>query len=131
MKKLVIGIPKGSLEEQTIRLFEKAGIRIMNGSRSYYPASSDPEIKIMIARPQDIPLYVEKGVMDCGITGRDWVIERSAKVEEFAEMEYAKSGIGTVKWVLAAPKGNGINSVKDLEENFNRAYGDYKKISYG
>ena len=113
--RLVLGLPKGSLQESTFRMFEKAGFSIRSSSRSYFPSVDDPEIEIILLRAQEIPIYVQDGVLDVGITGFDWIQETGSEVEEIAELVYAKQGLKPVRWVLAAPKGSGIASVKDLE----------------
>ncbi len=114
-ERLVLGLPKGSLQESTFRMFEKAGFRISASSRSYFPTVDDPEIEIILLRAQEIPIYVQDGILDVGITGYDWIQETSSDVQEIAELVYAKQGLRPVRWVLAAPQGSGIRSVKDLE----------------
>ena len=113
--KLKIGLPKGSLQEKTFEMFQRAGYRITVGSRSYFPRIDDPELEVVLLRAQEISLYVEDGVFDCGITGKDWIEENSSKVHEVAEFVYAKSGLGKVKWVIAVPESSKIRSVKDLD----------------
>ena len=113
--RLVLGLPKGSLQETTFRMFEKAGFRIRASSRSYFPSIDDPEIEVILLRAQEIPVYVQEGVLDVGITGFDWITETGSDVEEIAELVYAKQGLRPVRWVLAAPKASGITSVGDLE----------------
>jgi ATP phosphoribosyltransferase len=113
--KLKLGIPKGSLEEATIRLFKKAGYEIRVGERSYYPEIDDPEITCLLVRAQEMARYVEHGTLDCGITGRDWILESRARVREVAELSYAKQGKSPVRWVLAVPVDSRIRSVKDLQ----------------
>jgi ATP phosphoribosyltransferase len=114
-KLLKIGLPKGSLQESTFKLFAKAGYRISATSRSYFPAINDPEMKAMLVRAQEMSRYVEDGVMDVGITGRDWVRENGSKVEEVAELVYAKQGLKPVRWVLAVPADSPIKGPKDLQ----------------
>ena len=114
-KRLVLGLPKGSLQEATFRMFEKAGFRIRASSRSYFPSIDDPEIEVILLRAQEIPVYVQEGVLDVGITGYDWIQETDSDVEEIAELVYAKQGLRPVRWVLAAPKASGITGPKDLE----------------
>lgn len=113
-KKLVIGLPKGSLEETTIRLFQRAGINLYGKSRTYSLVADDKDLEIMLIRAQEIPLYVANGSLDAGLTGKDWILERNVKVKEVAEFCYAKSGLGQVRLVLAVPEGSNIKSVKDL-----------------
>lgn len=114
MKKLKLGFPKGSLQESTIELFKKAGIRIGASSRSYFPSCDDEEIEIMLVRSQEMAKYVEDGVFDAGLTGHDWICESGAKVKEVCELQYAKSGFRPVRWVLAVPNDSKIKSIKDL-----------------
>jgi len=113
--KLKLGIPKGSLENATVELFRRAGFQITINSRSYFPAIDDPEIECMLIRAQEMARYVEDGVLDAGLTGRDWVEENEAKVENVADLIYAKQSFGKVRWVLAVPESSPIHSVKDLE----------------
>jgi ATP phosphoribosyltransferase len=115
MIKLKLGIPKGSLENATVDLFRRAGFQITTSSRSYFPAIDDPEIECMLIRAQEMARYVEDGVLDAGLTGRDWVEENDAKVETVADLIYAKQSFGKVRWVLAVPDGSPFRSVKDLE----------------
>jgi ATP phosphoribosyltransferase len=110
-----LGIPKGSLENATVDLFRRAGFQITTSSRSYFPAIDDPEIECMLIRAQEMARYVEDGVLDAGLTGRDWVEENDAKVETVADLIYAKQSFGKVRWVLAVPDGSPFKSVKDLE----------------
>jgi ATP phosphoribosyltransferase len=115
MKKLKLGMPKGSLQESTIELFKKAGIRVNASDRSYFPTSDDDELEIMLVRSQEMATYVEDGVFDAGLTGKDWIMESGAKVKEVCELLYAKSGFRPVRWVLCVPEGSPIKSVKDLQ----------------
>jgi ATP phosphoribosyltransferase len=113
--KLKLGIPKGSLEQATIELFGKAGFKIRTSSRSYFPTIDDPEIECMLIRAQEMARYVEDGVLDAGLTGRDWVEETGAKVETICDLIYSKQSFGKVRWVLAVPESSPFQSVKDLE----------------
>jgi ATP phosphoribosyltransferase len=113
--KLRLGIPKGSLENATIDLFRRAGYNITTSSRSYFPAIDDPEIECMMIRAQEMARYIEDGVLDAGLTGRDWVEENAAKVHAVADLIYAKQSFGKVRWVLAVPEASSFQSVKDLE----------------
>lgn len=113
--KLKLGIPKGSLEHATIDLFRRAGFNITTGARSYFPAIDDPEIECMLIRAQEMARYVEDGVLDAGLTGRDWIEESEAQVKTVADLIYAKQSFGKVRWVLAAPEASPFRSVKDLE----------------
>lgn len=115
MSRLKLGIPKGSLQESTVELFAKAGWRISIGSRSYFPGIDDPEIECMLVRAQEMPRYVESGALDAGLTGRDWIIETSAEVEQVGELVYSKTGLGRVRWVLAVAEDSPMQSVRDLE----------------
>ncbi|MCX6636252.1 MAG: ATP phosphoribosyltransferase, partial [Acidobacteria bacterium] len=113
--KLKLGIPKGSLENATVDLFRRAGFNITTSSRSYFPAIDDPEIECMLIRAQEMARYVEDGVLDAGLTGRDWVEENEADVATLADLIYAKQSFGKVRWVLAVPEGSPFQTVKDLE----------------
>lgn len=113
--KLKLGIPKGSLENATIDLFRRAGFNITTSSRSYFPAIDDPETECMLIRAQEMARYVEDGVLDAGLTGRDWIEESEAKVHAVADLIYAKQSFGKVRWVLAVPDASSFRSVKDLE----------------
>ena len=113
--KLKLGIPKGSLENATIDLFRRAGFNITTSSRSYFPAIDDPEVECMMIRAQEMARYVEDGVLDAGLTGRDWIEESEAKVHAVADLIYAKQSFGKVRWVLAVPESSSFQTVKDLE----------------
>ena len=113
--KLKLGIPKGSLENATIDLFRRAGFNITTSSRSYFPAIDDPDIECMLIRAQEMARYVEDGILDAGLTGRDWVAETDAQVEAVADLVYAKQSFGKVRWVLAVPEASSFLSVKDLQ----------------
>jgi len=114
-KNLKLGVPKGSLQKATVQLFKKAGFNISINERSYFPSIDDKEIECMLIRAQEMARYVEDGVLDCGLTGKDWVMENDADVKEVADLIYSKRGLGKIKWVLAAPADGDIKSVKDLE----------------
>ena len=113
--KLKLGIPKGSLQEATVRLFKKAGFNIIVSSRSYFPSIDDNEIEAVLFRAQEMSRYVENGIIDAGITGRDWILENSSTVINVAELIYAKQSMRPVRWVLAVPEASPIKSVKDLK----------------
>jgi ATP phosphoribosyltransferase len=113
-KTLKIGLPKGSLQESTLKLFRKAGYRITISSRSYYPSFDDSEVESMLIRAQEMAGYVEAGILDCGLTGKDWIMEQNVSVHEVAELIYAKEGLRPVKWVIAVPNDSKIRTVKDL-----------------
>ncbi len=112
--KLKLALPKGSLEEATYQLFRKAGFGVVTTSRSYYPAVDDEELDLVLYRPQEMPRYIEDGVVDCGLTGLDWVLENNAKVLEIAELPYSKQTARPIKWVLAVHQDSKFKSVKDL-----------------
>ena len=113
--KLKLGIPKGSLENATIDLFRRAGFAITTSSRSYFPGIDDPEIECMLIRAQEMARYVEDGILDAGLTGRDWIEENESDVVAVADLIYAKQSFGKVRWVLAVPVSSSFRSVKDLE----------------
>ncbi|MEN8263980.1 MAG: ATP phosphoribosyltransferase [Nitrospirota bacterium] len=116
MKKVLkLGLPKGSLQESTLKLFKKAGYNVSVSSRSYYPEIDDIEIETMLIRAQEMAKYVDDGVLDAGLTGKDWILEQGADVKEVAELNYAKGGLRPVKWVIAVPKDSKIKKVKDLQ----------------
>lgn len=114
-KILKIGLPKGSLQESTLKLFRKAGYHIAVSHRSYYPVFDDCQIESMLIRAQEMARYVEGGILDCGLTGYDWIMEQAADVKEVAELNYAKEGLRPVKWVIAVPNDSKIKSVRDLK----------------
>jgi ATP phosphoribosyltransferase len=113
--KLKLGIPKGSLENATVDLFRRAGYVITTSSRSYFPGIDDPEIECMLIRAQEMARYVEDGILDAGLTGRDWIEENGAQVVAVADLIYAKQSFGKVRWVLAVPEASPFRSAKDLE----------------
>ncbi len=113
--KLKLGIPKGSLENATIDLFRRAGFAITVSTRSYFPAIDDPEIECMMIRAQEMARYVEDGILDAGLTGRDWIEENEASVVAVADLIYAKQSFGKVRWVLAVPEASAFNSAQDLQ----------------
>ncbi|MBF0336909.1 MAG: ATP phosphoribosyltransferase [Nitrospirae bacterium] len=112
---LKLGLPKGSLQESTFKLFRKAGYHVSVSSRSYYPSIDDPEIEGMLIRAQEMARYVEIGVLDCGLTGYDWILENNSNVEIVTELNYAKEGLRPVRWVVAVPNDSPIRAVKDLQ----------------
>lgn len=113
--KLMLGLPKGSLEASTTAMFAKAGYKIEINSRSYFPSIDDPEIECMLIRAQEMSKYIEEGILDCGLTGFDWIQENGSDVVEVAELVYGKVGRNPLRWVLAVPEDSDIKSVKDLE----------------
>lgn len=114
MKKLKLGLPKGSLQDATIKIFERAGFKIVIRSRSYFPSIDDAEIEPVLLRAQEMSRYVEDETLDCGITGADWVLENGSKVKALAELHYSKQTENKVRWVLAVPENSKIKTVKDL-----------------
>lgn len=114
MKQLKLGLPKGSLQEATFALFEKAGFKVYVSTRSYFPQIDDEEISPVLLRAQEMSRYVEDKTLDCGITGNDWIEENSSEVVRLAQLLYAKQTSSKVRWVLAVPEGSPIKSVKDL-----------------
>ena len=112
---LKIGIPKGSLQESTVRLFKNAGYSIKLAERSYVPDIDDPELEGLVIRAQEMGRYVENGILDMGITGLDWVLEQNSKVVEMARLRYGKVGFRGVKWVVAVPVDSPIKDIKGLK----------------
>ncbi len=112
--KLKIGLPKGSLQETTFKLFKNAGYNIKLLERSYVPTIDDPELEGLVIRAQEMARYVEDGILDMGITGYDWVLEQDAKVVELVRLRYGKVGFRGVKWVVALPMDSPIQTVEDL-----------------
>jgi len=112
--RLRLGLPKGSLEQTTLRLFELAGYKIRVSGRSYYPDIDDPEIECILIRPQEMARYIEQGVMDCGVTGHDWTLESGADVVELANLEAPWPNYGPVRWVLAVKQGSPFKKPEDL-----------------
>ena len=115
MSQLVLGIPKGSLQESTIRLFRQSGWKISLSERNYFPEINDPEISCAICRAQEISRYVESGTFDVGLTGRDWIMENDSKVEVIADLVYSKVSQRPARWVLAVPLDSPIKELKDLQ----------------
>ncbi|MGO9863813.1 MAG: ATP phosphoribosyltransferase [Terriglobales bacterium] len=112
--KLRLGIPKGSLQEATLSLFSRAGLRVYTNARSYFASTDDPEIECMLIRAQEMARYVEHGALDAGLTGLDWVLESGLEVVKVADLIYAKQSMGKVKWVLAVPEESGFQKIEDL-----------------
>jgi len=112
---LNIGLPKGSLQDSTLHLFRKAGFTINVGSRSYVPAIDDPELSGLLIRAQEMARYVQDGILDVGLTGRDWVLEQNARVKEVCPLLYARGGLRPVRWVVAVPNDSPIKAVRDLQ----------------
>ena len=112
---LRLGLPKGSLQESTFDLLDKAGYSFSVRSRSYFPSIDDDELTAMLVRAQEMGKYVQDGVFDAGITGLDWIAETNADVHVVADLVYSKASMRPVRWVLAVPEDSDIQSVKDLE----------------
>lgn len=115
MRKLKLGLPKGSLQEATLKNFKRAGFNISLSERSYFPYIDDEEIEPILLRAQEISRYVQENVLDCGITGEDWIRENKSDVVRVADLVYAKQSLVPVRWVLAVPENSDIKSVKDLK----------------
>jgi len=115
MNPLKLGLPKGSLQDATLQLLARAGWRVTVSSRSYFPTIDDSEVTCMLVRAQEMARYVETGALDAGITGRDWVMETGAEVQEVAELLYAKQSLAPVRWVLAVPDNAPAQTARDLE----------------
>jgi ATP phosphoribosyltransferase len=113
--KIKLGIPKGSLQEATLKIFKRAGFNVSLSSRSYRPSIDDEEIECLCIRAQEMSRYVEDGILDCGLTGEDWIEENSSKVQKVANLIFAKQGLNPVKWVIAVPNNSKIKTPKDLE----------------
>jgi ATP phosphoribosyltransferase len=112
--KLRLGIPKGSLEEATLQLFQRAGLEVYTSTRSYFASTADPEIECMLIRAQEMARYVDHGALDAGLTGLDWVLESGLDVVPVADLIYAKRSRGKVRWVLAAPEDSPFQHAEDL-----------------
>jgi ATP phosphoribosyltransferase len=115
MNKLVLGLPKGSLQEATYTLFKKAGFTISGGSRSYFPSIDDEEIEIRLLRPQEMSRYVEQGMLDAGIAGLDWIEANGSDVVDLCSLVYSKQTKKPVRWVVAVPNDSPIQSIEDLQ----------------
>jgi ATP phosphoribosyltransferase len=134
--KLRLGIPKGSLEKATIDLFRRAGWHIKGNGRSYFPEIDDPEISCTMCRAQEMSRYVENGTLDCGLTGKDWIMENDSQVVVVADLMYSKASSRPVRWVLAVPGDSNIRSLADMADkkiatelvNYTRRYFESKNI---
>lgn len=115
MQHLKLGIPKGSLENATLSLFQQAGWKISSDSRNYFPSINDPEIKCALVRSQEMAPYVANGILDLGLTGKDWILETEADVVEICQLIYSKSSDQPCRWVLVVPKESPIQSLEDLQ----------------
>ena len=114
-QKLKLGLPKGSLQESTFQLFKRAGFNISVRSRSYFPSIDDPEIEVVLMRAQEIPRYVDGGVLDAGLSGLDWILENEADVIEVADLSYSKQTTNPIRVVLAVAENSSIKTVQDLQ----------------
>ena len=115
---IMLGLPKGSLEEPTLNLFGKAGFKITRSTRSYRPAIDDDELDGRFVRAQEISRYVEHGYFDCGLTGLDWILENRSEVIKVCDLIYSRASNRRSRWVLAVPEGSPVRTVKDLEGKF-------------
>jgi len=113
--RLKLGLPTGSLQESTVRLFQQAGFQLTVTERSYFPSVDDEEMEIVLLRAQEMSRYVEAGALDAGITGNDWILENSSDVVKVTELPYSKKSMEPVRWVLAVPVDSKIMRPKDLE----------------
>jgi ATP phosphoribosyltransferase len=114
--KIRLGIPKGSLQEATLHLFDRAGLPIFTNGRSYFATTGDPEVECMLIRAQEMARYVEHGVLDAGLTGLDWVVESGLEVVTVSDLIYAKQSRGKVRWVLAVPEDSPYQRAEDLSD---------------
>lgn len=114
-EKLKLGLPAGSLQKTTMEMFKKAGFNIYVNERSYFPYVDDEDLECILIRAQEIPRYVMNGVLDAGISGKDWITETKADVEEVMDLKYSKQGLKPVKLVLAVPNDSQIRGIKDLQ----------------
>lgn len=114
-KILKLGIPKGSLQNATFELFERAGFNVTGADRSYFPRIDDPEIQLIMLRAQEMSRYVEDGVLDAGFTGYDWIMENASDVHEVCPLQYSKATSNPARWVLAVPCESNIEKPEDLE----------------
>jgi len=133
---LKLGIPKGSLENATLELFQKAGWKINVSTRNYFPSVDDTEISCSLVRAQEMARYVENGVLDVGLTGLDWILENNSEVEIVSDLIYSRASFQKARWVVAVPSDSDIKTLEDLAGktistelvNFTRRYFDDKKI---
>jgi ATP phosphoribosyltransferase len=112
---LKLGLPKGSLQDATFALFQRAGYNFTVSSRSYFPVTDDDEIQAMLIRAQEVARYVEEGVFDAGLTGKDWILENGVQVVEVLDLCYSKQSMRPCRWVLAVPETSPVKGVKDLQ----------------
>ncbi|HOO37016.1 MAG TPA: ATP phosphoribosyltransferase [Deltaproteobacteria bacterium] len=137
MSLIRLAIPKGSLQQSTVDLFKDAGWSIRTSSRSYFPSIDDPDIECALVRAQEISRYVETGLFDLALTGKDWILENSSDVIEVEDLIYSKATYRPAKWVLAVDEKSDIRTIEDLEGkkiatelvNFTRQYFKERNIS--
>ncbi len=130
MSRLKLGIPKGSLEDATIDLFGRAGWKIRRSSRNYFPSVDDPELRLSLVRAQEMSRYVADGVLDAGLTGRDWILENGSDVVTVCDLVYSKASTNPARWVLVVPNNSPVQRPEDLQGkvvatelvNFTRRY---------
>ncbi|MEW6489792.1 MAG: ATP phosphoribosyltransferase [Thermodesulfobacteriota bacterium] len=115
MSPLKLGIPKGSLEEATVELFRRAGWKIRANSRNYFPSVDDPELRLSLVRAQEMSRYVADGVLDAGLTGKDWILENDSQVVEVCDLVYSKASTRPARWVLVVPGDSPVQRPEDLE----------------
>jgi len=133
---LKLGLPKGSLEVNTLELFKKSGWKIAGTSRSYFPSVDDASLRCSLVRPQEMSRYVESGSLDAGITGKDWTMENESDIQIVAELVYSKTSFKPTRWVLAVPQDSPVKKIEDLKGktiatemvNFTRRYFAERKI---
>ncbi|MHC4385631.1 MAG: ATP phosphoribosyltransferase [Planctomycetota bacterium] len=136
-KVLKLGIPKGSLQNATFDLFERAGFNVSGFERSYFPRIDDPEIQLILLRAQEMSRYVEDGVLDAGFTGYDWIQENNSDIHEVCELQYSKATSNPTRWVLAVPNESFVQKAEDLEGgiiatelvNATRRFFEQKKVN--
>jgi ATP phosphoribosyltransferase len=129
-KPLRLGIPKGSLEESTIKLFANSGWKIRLHHRNYFPDIDDPDVECTLCRAQEMPVYIEDGTLDVGLTGKDWILENEAEVDKVCELVYSKTSNRPARWVLAVASDSPFKRPEDLQgrkiatelENYTRKY---------
>ncbi len=130
MSALKLGIPKGSLEDATVELFRKAGWRVRRSARNYFPSVDDPDLRLSLVRAQEMSRYVEEGVLDAGLTGKDWILENGSDVVTVCDLVYSKASTNPARWVLVVPGGSPVQRPEDLRGkkiatelvNFTRRY---------
>lgn len=114
MEKLKLGIPKGSLEKATIDLFKKSGWNILTSSRSYFPGIDDPDLTCSLVRAQEMPHFIENGILDLGLTGKDWILENESDVVVVDDLVYSKATSKPARWVLVVKDDSPVHKLEDL-----------------